>query len=207
MKGKLITFEGVEGSGKTTQLKMIEKSLIEEGYKVRITREPGGTKIGNKIREILLNPLNNILDYKAEILLYAADRAQDLKENILPALKAGEIVLADRYIDSNIAYQGFGRDLDLSMVRKINEWVINGYWPDLTLILDIDIEKGIKRAKSLSLGKTGDRLEQEVLEFHQKVRDAFITMAKEDRCVLINADQKPEILHREIFKIVKESLL
>ena len=150
-KGCLITFEGGEGSGKSTQIELLYKKLNKIGYEVVLTREPGGTKIGKKIRELLLNSDNKNMDFKTEILLYAADRAQDIKENIKPALKAGKIVLADRYVDSTIIYQGYGRQLDVDRIRKINEWVIRNFWPDLTIILDIEVEKGLKRAREISL--------------------------------------------------------
>ncbi len=208
--GFFITIEGIEGSGKTTQVKLLYERLTGSGYDVTCTKEPGSTEIGQKIREILLDPGNNRMEARAEILLYAADRAQDVTEIIEPALNKGKIVLSDRYIDSNIAYQGFGRRLDLDMVRKVNEWVIRGYWPDLTIILDIEPEKGIARARSLSPDKCGDRLEQELIDFHHRVREAYRDMVEGDqageRFVFLDADLPSDDLHQKLFEIVKERL-
>jgi dTMP kinase len=200
-KGLFITFEGVEGSGKSTQIALLYKKLIDFNYPVVITKEPGGTDIGREIRHILLNPDYKEMDAKAEILLYAADRSQDVSEIIKPALAEGKLVLSDRYVDSNIAYQGYGRGLDINFVNLINEWVIENCKPDLTFILDIDVEKGLDRARGIL---PGDRLEQELIEFHQRVRDAYLKMAGEtDRFIVLNAEKDQNLLHREILEIVK----
>lgn len=202
MAGLFITFEGIEGSGKSTQIDLLYKRLVKAGFSVVLTKEPGGTKIGQKIRQLLLDPSYKNMNSRTEILLYTADRAQDVVENIKPALEEGKIVLADRFVDSNIAYQGAGRGLNMDFVRSLNKWVIDSCWPDLTFILDLEVEKGLNRARGIS-GKQGDRLEQEVVEFHQRVREAYIEMSKEDRYILLDADKKKENLHREIFKIVE----
>lgn len=208
MDGLFITFEGVEGSGKSTQANLLADKLKKINKEVVLTREPGGTKLGKKIRKLLLDPENINMDNRAEILLYAADRAQHVKEKILPFLKNGKIVLTDRYIDSNIAYQGYGRKLDMKMVKNINEWVIRNTWPDLTILLDIDPEKGLKRARNLSSDKKGDRLEQEIITFYKNIRKGYLELAKNDkRFVVINGDAEAEVIHNKIFKVVKERLL
>jgi dTMP kinase len=207
MKGFFISFEGIEGSGKTTQMKLLAKSLKQMDYDVLSTKEPGGTRLGEKIRNLLLDPDNIEMDARTEILLYAADRAQDVVENIKPTLEKGGIVMADRYIDSNIAYQGYGRKLDMEMVKRINRWVIRNIWPDLTLVLDMDVKEGLERAKDLDPDKKGDRLEQEIITFHEQVREAYLQMAEDnDRFVVINAERKPHEIHQEVLKIVREGL-
>ena len=207
MNGYLITFEGIEGSGKSTQIKLLENKLKQMDYDVISTKEPGGTKLGKKIRDLLLDPENIDMHDRTEILLYAADRAQDVIENIKPTLCQGGIVLADRYIDSNIAYQGYGRDLNMKMVKRINNWVIQNILPDLTLIFDLDVKEGLKRAKDLAPDKKGDRLEQEIITFHRQVREAYLQMADDDdRFVVIDARYEPQKIHQEVFKIVRERL-
>ena len=208
MKGLFITFEGVEGSGKTTQIRLLAERLKKDGQEIVVSREPGGTKLGKNIRELLLDPDNIDMDNRAEILLYAADRAQHVSEKIIPALKEGKIVLADRYIDSNIAYQGYGRKLDMKMVRSINEWVIRKCWPDLTILLDIDAEKGLKRARNLSEDQKGDRLEQEIITFYEDIRAGYLEMAHNDkRFEVLEADRSSEKVHEDIYQIVKGRLL
>ncbi|MFO7815690.1 MAG: dTMP kinase [Halanaerobiales bacterium] len=208
MAGFFITFEGIEGSGKSTQIKLLTDKLKELDYKVVFTKEPGGTEIGEKIRNILLDPIHHRMDDRAEILLYAADRAQHVVETIIPAVEEDKIVISDRYIDSNIAYQGHGRELDMEMVRKINEWVIRNYWPDLTILLDLDVKKGLRRARDLTPDKTGDRLEREVIDFHENVRKGYLKMAeKYDRFKVIDASRDSEIVHQDILRVIKEELL
>jgi len=208
MKGFLITFEGVEGSGKSTQINLLAEQLKKLDKEVVMTREPGGTKLGEKIRELLLDPNNIDMDNRAEILLYAADRAQHVKKKIIPALEEGKIVLTDRYFDSNIAYQGYGRKLEMKMVKKINKWVIRNIWPDLTILLDIDAQVGLERARNLTSDKKGDRLEQELITFYENIRNGYLEIAaKEDRFVTINGEQKAEKINSKIFQIVKERLL
>lgn len=205
-KGYLISLEGGEGSGKSTQIKLLKNELENLGQEVVVTREPGGTKIGKEIRKILLDSSHNNMDSKAEALLYAADRAQDIKENIKPALEKGQIVLADRYVDSSIIYQGHGRELDVKKVKEINKWVLGEFWPDLTIILDIAIEKGLARAREISL--ESDRLEEEVTEFHQKIKKGFLSLAEtESRCEIVDADESIPEVHSRIINIIKERLL
>lgn len=209
MEGNLISLEGGEGSGKSTQIELLSDKLQGLGYQVVKTKEPGGTLIGKKIRRLLLDPVNTEMDARTEFLLYAADRAQHINEKIKPVLKEGKIVLTDRYVDSNLAYQGYGRGLEKKILRQINEWVVGDYWPDLTIILDIEVEKGIKRARDLSPEKMGDRLEQEVIDFYQCVREGYLEMAaaEPERFVLLDADKSPQEVNDEIFAAVKERLL
>lgn len=206
-EGFFITFEGIEGSGKSTQIQLLKEYLEEKGLDVLLTREPGGTKIGRKIRRLLLDPENENMDYKTEILLYAADRAQHVKEMIKPALAEGKVVISDRFIDSNLAYQAVGRGLDYDRVYQINSWVIDSCWPDLTFILDIDIKEGLKRARALSEDQIGDRLEREVDSFHQRVRKAYLEMADQQRFALINAGRGKDEVQKEIQNIISGRLL
>ena len=204
--GFFITFEGIEGSGKTTQINFLAEYLQKKGYDVLVSREPGGTALGEKIRQLLLDPQYDSMDYRTEILLYAADRAQHFKEKIKPALKRGKIVISDRFVDSNLAYQAAGRGLDYEMVYQINDWVIDSTWPDLTFLLNIDIKEGLRRARALSLDAAGDRLEREVDDFHQRVRDAYLEMAESERFALVDAGQSREEVQRNIKKIIARRL-
>jgi len=204
--GFFITFEGIEGSGKTTQINLLAEHLKNKGYDVLVSREPGGTPLGKKIRHLLLDPQYDSMDYRTEILLYAADRAQHVKEKIKPALKKGKIVISDRFADSNLAYQAAGRGLDYEIVYQINDWVIDSTWPDLTFILDIDIKEGLKRARAQSFEAEGDRLEREVDDFHQRVRDAYLKMAEKERFVLVNAGESVEKVQKNIENIISRRL-
>jgi dTMP kinase len=208
MSGFFISLEGIEGSGKSTQIKLLKDKLKELDYDVLFTKEPGGTEIGKKIRQILLDPIHHKMDDRAEILLYAADRAQHVVETIIPALKENKVVITDRYIDSNIAYQGYGRQLDMKMVRMINEWVIRDIWPNLTILLDIDVQNGLKRARDLTPDKTGDRLERELVDFHKRVKKGYLKLAEnEDRFKVIDAGRDPNEVNKDILKSIKEALL
>jgi dTMP kinase len=205
-EGFFITFEGIEGSGKTTQIRLLADYLQNKGYEVLVSREPGGTPLGEKIRNLLLDPQYDFMDYRTEILLYAADRAQHVKEKIKPALGKGKIVISDRFADSNLAYQAAGRGLDYEMVYQINDWVIDSTWPDLTFILDIDIKEGLNRARAQSSEAEGDRLEREVDEFHQRVRDAYLQMAEKERFALVNAGESIENVQKNIENIISRRL-
>lgn len=205
-EGFFITFEGIEGSGKTTQIRLLADYLQNKGYEVLVSREPGGTPLGEKIRNLLLDPQYDFMDYRTEVLLYAADRAQHVKEKIKPALGKGKIVISDRFADSNLAYQAAGRGLDYEMVYQINDWVIDSTWPDLTFILDIDIKEGLNRARAQSSEAEGDRLEREVDEFHQRVRDAYLQMAEKERFALVNAGESIENVQKNIENIISRRL-
>jgi len=201
-----ITFEGPEGSGKTTQIDKLKSYLKSKGFSVVKTREPGGSYIAEKIRRILLSNKNINLSPKAELLLYLASRAQHIQDIIKPALKRGAIVLCDRFSDSTMAYQGYGRGISKSLINKINKFVTNGVKPDLTIYLDIDIKSGLKRAKALK-GKK-DRLEKESIVFHNIVRRGFLKIAKAEpqRVKIIKGTKSIDKIHREIKEYIDKLL-
>ena len=210
MKGYFISLEGVEGSGKSTQLKLIKEHLQQLGFEVIITYEPGDTMIGKEIREILLNPANNKLVPKAELMLYLADRAQHVKEVILPNLKEGKIVISDRYVDATWAYQGFARKLDGTLVKKLNSIATDNLEPDLTLLLDVDPAISLQRAKASTAkdNTAGDRIEAEKIEFHQQVRQGYLELAKqEDRIEVVDGSKNKNKVFGQIKKILKERLV
>lgn len=195
-KGLFITFEGPDGSGKTTQINACASYMREKGYDVVLTHEPGGTPVGERIRELLLDPKNKGMDDVCEALLYAASRAEHVKKVILPALRAGKAVISDRYIDSSYAYQGAGRGLG-DAVRVWNEYAIREAMPDLTVLLLLDPEEGRKRIEARV--KTGgatelDRIEMEKLEFHTKVYERYKALAEEEpeRIALLDANDTIE---------------
>lgn len=173
--GQFIAFEGGEGVGKSTQLRRLAAWLRERGHDVVETLEPGGTTLGTAIRSLVLDDLSADVSPRAEALLYAADRAHHVATVVRPALEAGRIVLTDRYIDSSLAYQGAGRDLAHDDVRRLSSWATGGLLPDLTLVLDLPPAVGLSRARG-SAG--GDRIESEALEFHERVRAAFLEFAR-----------------------------
>lgn len=189
-KGFFITLEGVEGSGKTTQTALVADALRVAGHRVTVTREPGGTRAGEAIRAIFLDPAVS-LHAAAELLLVLADRAQHVREKLKPALAAGEIVLSDRYSDSTVAYQGYGRGLDLKLLDELNRLASDGARPDLTLVLDLAVETGLERTRARVRGdvRGPDRFEGEQVEFHRRVRDGFLTIARDepDRVKTIDA--------------------
>ncbi|HKQ78223.1 MAG TPA: dTMP kinase [Blastocatellia bacterium] len=180
--GKLITFEGIDGCGKSTQMRLLERYLTERGVAVVSTREPGGTELGKKIRSALLDGVRGSVEPLAELLLYAADRAQHVRQVIIPALAEGKVVLSDRFYDATTVYQGYARGFDLTLVDQLNELATGGLKPDLTLLFDLDVETGLKRTLSRGGGVNGmaaqpDRLDQEPVEFHERVRNAYWEIA------------------------------
>jgi dTMP kinase len=179
-KGFFITLEGVEGSGKTTQTALVAEALRAAGHRVTVTREPGGTRAGEAIRAIFLDPAVS-LHAAAELLLVLADRAQHVREKLKPALAAGEIVLSDRYSDSTVAYQGYGRGLDLKLLDELNRLATDGTHPELTIVLDLAVETGLERTRARVRGdvRGPDRFEGEQVEFHRRVRQGFLTIARE----------------------------
>ena len=185
-----ITFEGPEGSGKTTVSNIIEKRLKDIGYQVVHTREPGGTPIAEQIRNIILDKANTMLDARAEALLYAASRRQHLVEKVWPALKEGKIVICDRYIDSSLAYQGGARNLGVENVLNINMFATEGTFPDITLLFDIKPEDGLHRIAA-NANREVNRLDLEKIEFHKLVRNTFLELAKQykNRYVIIDASK------------------
>ncbi len=211
MKGLFITFEGIEGSGKSSQVALLADYLTAQGRQVAATREPGGTPIGDQVRAILLDPKNRALDPKAELLLYAASRAQHIREVIAPSLKAGTVVLCDRFADATIAYQGYGRGLDLAMISALDRIVTSGIQPDLTLLLDIEASAGLARARGRnhSRGLENEaRFENEEIAFHERVRKGYLALARQQpaRVRVVDASQPLEEVQKNIRKIVEEIL-
>lgn len=194
-----ITFEGVEGCGKTTQIRLLAEALRKSGRRVVQTREPGGCAIADKIRAILLDAQNSAMKPLAELLLYAAARAQHVAEIIAPALGRGEIVLCDRFTDATIAYQGHGRGLDMGTILELNETATAGCRPDLTILIDCPVEIGLKRAmarieaRSAAKGESQreERFELESKQFHQRVRDGYLALARENpgRFIVIDGNR------------------
>jgi dTMP kinase len=177
MKGKFISFEGIEGTGKSTQAKLLQQGLLGLGYEVILTEEPGGTLISLRIREILLSVDHTNMKPLTELLLYNAARAQHIEEVILPALNRGAVVITDRFTDSTFAYQGYGRGIDLDLLESIDKIATNGLRPDITVLLDLDVETGLKRNRRIN--KT-DRLELEDVEFHERVRKGYHELAAKE---------------------------
>jgi len=216
MKKELfITFEGLEGCGKTTQAKMLFDFLIKQKIPSIYTKEPGGTKIGDKIRKILLDQKNDGMDYKSEMLLFLASRAENVRLIILPALEGGNVVISDRFYDSTTAYQGYGRGIDLKIIKHLNNLVVGKAIPDLTFILDIDPYEGLRR--SASFGNSHEmRFEEEFLNkkiiegklFLERVRHGYYQLSREEtgRIKIIDANRSKEDIFEEIIKIVKRKI-
>ena len=197
MTGKFITFEGAEGSGKSTQSKMAAEYLAARGKKVLFIREPGGVKVSEAIRHILLAVENRGMTKECETLLYMAARSQLVAEVIAPALKRGMIVLCDRFLDSTVVYQGYGCGVDIKFIKQIGKFATQGVAPDLTFLFDIETEKGLSRK-----GDVKDRIELRSLEYHKRVRQGYLKLAKQEprRIKIIKVDREQE----EIFKVVKK---
>ncbi|MCZ6479917.1 MAG: dTMP kinase [candidate division NC10 bacterium] len=209
MRGLFFTFEGVEGSGKTTQLRRLSATLRQAGQRVAETREPGGTSLGDAIRSILLATRNLEMVAETELFLYLASRAQLCREWIVPALNAETIVVCDRFADATVAYQGYGRGLDLKLIRTINRVATGGLTPDLTILLDLDPREGLRRVRErgqVPLPESLlDRLEAEALEFHDRVRKGYLQLAREEphRFQIIDATQSEEAIAAEIWARVE----
>ncbi len=209
--GFFITFEGVEGCGKSTQISRLERKLLRLGVPIFRSREPGGPPISEKIRELLLDPANKEMGPLTEALLYQASRTQHVQQWILPSLQAGEIVLCDRFFDASTVYQGIARELGRELIQKFNLIATGGLQPDLTIIIDLPVKIGLARGRFQSRlqfqDETGDRIEQESIEFHNKVRQAYLDLAQEEsRCSLINGQQSIEAVETEIYKLVIQFL-
>ena len=202
-RGIFITFEGIEGCGKSTQAKRVRELLIESGLEVLFTREPGGSCIGEKIRDILLDPANEEMVPLTELLLYEASRHQHMAEVIEPALKAGKVVICDRFYDASTAYQGYARGIDVDDVERLNLIASGGKRPDLTIILDLPAEIGLKR-----IGKNPDRIEGEGVEFHERVRAGYLEIAarEPDRVKVVDGSGTIEETFMKVWAPV-ESLL
>ena len=204
-----ITFEGPDGSGKTTQLRQLVDYLRTQGYPVFATREPGGTPIGDQIRAVLHDLRNEAMHPHTEILLYAASRAQLVHEMIRPRLDAGEIVLCDRYADSTLAYQGYGHGLDLDTLRTILRFATGGLQPDLTLYLDITPETGLRRRQQAAqTGAEWNRMDAQSLAFHQRVREGYQALIRQEpeRWVTIDADDERDAIQARIRAVVMARL-
>ncbi len=200
-----ITLEGPEGSGKTSHIPYLVEYLREKGYTVFPTREPGGTSIGEQIREVIHDLKNVEMHPRTETLLYQAARAQIVEQVIRPRLRAGEIVLSDRYADSTIAYQGYGHQQDLEQVRALVKYATGGLVPDLTILLDVDVEEGLKRKKK---DNEWNRLDAYTLEFHQRVRAGYLEMVRQEpkRWVMIDAGREWQSVQEELRKIISNRL-
>jgi len=210
---RLISFEGGDGSGKTTQLKLLDNYLASRGKSCLSTREPGGTTLGEMIRKILLEAGKVEIASPTEIFLYLADRAQHVHEVIRPALASGRLVLCDRFTDSTLAYQGYGRGVDLDMLRRLNQVASHGITPDVTFLLDCPVEVGLSRTAQRNMnlksgGSREDRFEQERADFHERVRRGFLELARAEpqRIYVLDASRPTEEVHHEIKKIVDQKL-
>ena len=207
MVGKLISFEGGEGSGKSTQSKLLSEYLKKNNVDVIHTREPGGTETAEKIRNILVTGNLDKLDKLSEILLHYAARNEHLNKVIRPAIKANKIVITDRFYDSTFAYQGYGHQVDLEIIKKVHAIVVGDFKPDLTFIFDIAAEKGLDRSerRHMQQASNENRYENIGLDFHKRLRDGFLAIAKAEpaRCVVMNAEEDIDILHKKVLETLK----
>lgn len=202
-KGLFITFEGPDGSGKTTVSTEVCRRLEAEGYPVRYTREPGGSAIAEQIRKVILDPENTAMDARTEALLYAASRRQHLVEKVLPALNEGITVISDRFVDSSLAYQGMGRSIGMDEVFSINQFAIEGHMPEKTIFLNVDPNIGLER---IHKGRAVlDRLDQESAEFHERVLKGYqeVIQRYADRMIIIDANQEVEKVIEDAYQAVK----
>jgi dTMP kinase len=201
-----ITLEGPEGSGKSMQICQLADFVREKGFEVLATREPGGTFIGDQIREVIMRMENTMMSPRAEILLFCAARAQIVDEVIRPNLEKGVVVISDRYADSTLAYQGYGHGLDLAILKEILRFATGGLQPDLTLLLDVDVEEGLKRRRIG--GGEWNRLDAQQIAFHQRVRQGYLKMAAEepDRWRVVNARQKPDQVQKDLRLVISKFL-
>jgi dTMP kinase len=201
-----ITLEGPEGSGKSMQIYEMAEFLRQQGRQVLTTREPGGTFIGDQIREVIMRMDNTMMNPRAEILLFCAARAQIVEEVIRPNLAKGLVVISDRYADSTLAYQGYGHGLDLDILKEILRFATGGLQPDLTLLLDVDVEEGLNRRRIG--GGEWNRLDAQQLAFHQRVRQGYLKMAAEEpaRWRIVNAQQKPPQVQADIRSVLSQKL-
>ena len=204
MKGKFITFEGSEGSGKSTHAKLLADYLKRKRFSVVLLREPGGTKISERIRKIILNPKNKSMTDICEVLLYMAARVQIVKEVIKPAIEKGKIVICDRFLDSTVVYQGYGGRININFIKQLGKFATLGIKPDLTFLLDIETKEGLKRA-----GKIKDRIELKPLNYHRRVRRGYLALARKDRrrikVIRVRKNgkkQNQELIRRQIDKLL-----
>ncbi|MDD2486624.1 MAG: dTMP kinase [bacterium] len=208
--GVFISIEGPEGAGKSTHLNRLKDALATEGYDVILTREPGGTTISDSIRALLLDAGNDNMTSLTELLLYAAARAQHMQEVIIPSLQAGRVVLCDRFTDSTIAYQGYGRGLDIQLIKHLNDLATGAVYPHLTIILDLDPALGLERVNRFRHGgqDSKDRLEREDISFHQRIRKGFLRLAAKEpaRYRIIDASRSIENVFASLFATVTDYL-
>lgn len=204
-KGIFVTLEGPDGSGKSSVVKLMEEYLREKKVEYIVTREPGGIDIAEEIRKVILDKKNTNMDMRTEALLYAAARRQHIVEKIIPALKEGKVVLCDRFIDSSLAYQGYGRGIGIDEVKKINEFAIEGHMPDITIYLDIEPEVGLMRIAK-NKNREVNRLDLENIDFHKKVRCGYHILIKQfpNRIKTVNANKSLEEVFMDVKKILKE---
>jgi dTMP kinase len=209
VSGLFVTFEGVEGCGKTTQAELLRLSLEQEGHRVVFTREPGGTSVGERIRDVLLDTRLSGMEPMAELFLYLASRAQHVRELIRPALTGGAIVICDRFADASLAYQGAGRQIGELKVQRLNEIATFGLVPDYTVLLDVPAEVGLERTLNRAGGEARqDRIEKERLDFHARVRTGYLLLAEKepDRIAVLDGTRNKDELAREILNRVKRVL-
>ncbi|WP_027108961.1 dTMP kinase [Lacticigenium naphthae] len=206
MKGIFITFEGPDGSGKTSVIREIVRRLEEQQDSVISTREPGGNRIAEMIRELILDPQNTDMDERTEALLYAASRRQHLKETILPALTRGNIVICDRFVDSSVVYQGYARGIGMEEVAQMNQFATESLSPDLTLYLDVEAEIGLQRINQGKEKRQYDRLDREALSFHQLVRSGYLKVVAKntDRIVTVDASAELEKVVESSWQIIQK---
>lgn len=206
MDGVFISFEGIDGSGKTTVIEKAAEALTEKGYRVIVTREPGGTKIAEAIREVILNKENKEMDLRTEALLYAASRRQHIIERIIPALEEGYIILCDRFIDSSLAYQGFARGIGIDKVFEMNMFACEGLLPSLTIYIDVNPETGHSRIQQDC--RKLDRLELEAFNFHKKVHQGYHELLRmfPERMVAVNGEQHLDKVSAEVIDIILKHL-
>lgn len=202
-RGIFITFEGSEGSGKSTQSKLLAGYLKRKGHDVLFLREPGGTKISEKIRKILLDHKNDSMSSSCELLLYMASRAQVVEEVIKPSLKKGMIVICDRFLDSTVAYQGYGLGVDLGLIRCIGEFAAAGIQPEMTIFLDVPVKEGLKHRRSRE-----DRIEKRSLLYHERVRRGYLKIARQDqkRFKIVKLDKEKSVTQGKIRDLITEIL-
>lgn len=209
MQGLFISVEGPDGAGKSTLTQMLNTKLIEAlNVPLVTTREPGGSDIAEKIREVIIDPENKEMDARTEALLFAASRRQHVKETIQPALARGEVILCDRFVDSSIAYQGAGREIGVDKVATLNQFATEDLTPDITLYLDVDAQVGLNRIGSEQSNRKKDRLEMEEISFHNRVREAYLKLLEKnpERIKLIDATQTPNDILNDSWNILEKEL-
>ena len=205
-RGRFVSFEGIEGCGKTTQIGLLSDYLKQHGLPFTVTREPGGTAVGEGIRKILLHSETIHLTTASELLLFYASRSQNITEKIIPSLERGETVICDRFYDASMAYQGYGRGIPLEFIEKVTELVCNGYRPELTILLDIEPGVGLTRARARNNARASDegRFEKEDVEFYTRIRNGYLDLARREakRIKVIEATRDIESIRRDILKVL-----